>query len=445
MVRCDRSRRILQLGEDAKHQHAAGHLASAELDEFGNHQAMPLYLGLDAGVHGLNAIVIEIEGERRRVVFNRTINFDRDLPSYGTSGGLRRTAEGDLPASPVMWADALERMLGRLAAAAEIEVERIRAVAAAAHHADGPLHQHLPDWAALNPSIALPAQLKAESPIARRFDSLGAYFEALIAGPDLRLSSYWRQRFALPAAAIVLWTGDQAARAIGTGVIRDGIVAISLGVTDTLIASASASATGTSSITFRNGSLVRDAVRMQYRLDWDEVARLLEQSPGNDGALMLPWLERETIPSIAHAGVRRFGFDRHDPGRNVRGVIEGQMMAMANHVQLRGRAAVEKVIATGPDAANRAILQVMANVFGAEVYRLDGEHSVALGAALRAYHADRLSAGEPVSWKTVVSGFTDPQPGYRVSPTPRHVALYAALRKDYALLERLHKDRAPIC
>jgi len=228
---------------------------------------MPLYLGLDAGAYGLNAIVIEIEGQRRRVVFNRTINFDRDLPAYGTSGGLRRTNDGDLPASPIMWADALERMLGRLAAAAEIEVERIRAVAGAVHHAIGPLHQHLPEWAALNPSIALPAQLKAASPIARRFDSLGAYFEALIAGPDLRLSSYWRQRFALPAAAIVPWTGDQTARAIGTGVIRDGIVAVSLGVTDTVIAGTNEPTMGTSPITFRNGSLIRDAIRVEHRLD----------------------------------------------------------------------------------------------------------------------------------------------------------------------------------
>ena len=38
----------------------------------------------------------------------------------------------------------------------------------------------------------------------------------------------------------------------------------------------------------------------------------------------------------------------------------------------------------------------MANVFGVDVYRLDVENSAALGAALRAYHADRLAAGEPV-------------------------------------------------
>ena len=73
----------------------------------------------------------------------------------------------------------------------------------------------------------------------------------------------------------------------------------------------------------------------------------------------------------------------------------------------------------------------MANVFGVDVYRLDVENSAALGAALRAYHADRLAAGEPVSWKTVVSGFTEPNPGHRVSPNPKLVTMYEQLRGEY--------------
>lgn len=407
---------------------------------------MPLYLGLDANTQGLNAIVVEIEGDLRRVVFNRSLNFDRDLPHYGTTGGLRRTADGDLHASPLMWAEALDRLLGRLAAAAEIEVERIQAISGATHLNDeGGLHQHLPDAKALDPSAALATQLKPSSAIARRFDSLSAYFEALIGGADARLSPYWRKRFALPHAAIVPWSDDKAAIAIGTGVIRDGVIAIAFGTNDTVIACSTESAPGASLITFRNGSLTRDLVRLEYGLNWDEVARLLDKSPGNDGCLMLPWVEPETTPAVAHAGARRFGFDRHDATRNVRGLIEGQMMAMANHLAAMRGAPVEKVIATGGAAVNRAILQVMANVFGVEVYRLDTEQSAALGAALRAYHADRLAAGEPVSWRTVASGFTDPKPGHRVSPNPKYVAMYAELRKDYAVLERLHRDRHPIC
>jgi sugar (pentulose or hexulose) kinase len=407
---------------------------------------MPLYLGLDATTHGLNAIVIEIESDVRRVVFSRTLNFDRDLPHYGTTGGLRRTSEGDLHASPVMWADALDRVLGRLAAAAEIEVERIQAISGSAHELDGDtLHQHLPDAKTINPSIALATQLKAASPIARRFESLGAYFEALIAGTDVRLSPYWRKRFALPPAAIVPWTNDQAACAIGTGIIRDGVIGVSFGTNDTVTGCATDVAPRASRLTFRNGALARELQRIEYRLDWDDIAELLEARPGNDGWVMLPWAEIETTPPVAHAGIRRFGFDRHDSARNVRGLIEGQLMAMANHASSISGGSIEKVIATGDAAAHRPILQVMANVFGAEVYRLDTELSGALGAALRAYHADRLSAGEPVTWKTAVSGFTDPKPGHRVSPNPKHVAIYERLRRDYAMLERIHQDRPPIC
>jgi hypothetical protein len=44
-----------------------------------------------------------------------------------------------------------------------------------------------------------------------------------------------------------------------------------------------------------------------------------------------------------------------------------------------------------------------------------------------------------------VSGFTEPNPGHRVSPNPRLVAMYQSLRREYAILEQLHKDRPPIC
>ena len=120
-------------------------------------------------------------------------------------------------------------------------------------------------------------------------------------------------------------------------------------------------------------------------------------------------------------------------------------MAMANHAAAGQR---QRSIASSPPAApsaNRAILQVMANVFGADVYRLDVENSAALGAALRAFHADRLAAGEPMSWKTVVSGFTDPQPGIasrRIRSTSRCMRNCA---RDYAILERLHQDRSAVC
>jgi len=260
----------------------------------------------------------------------------------------------------------------------------------------------------------------------------------------------------LPAAAMVPWTGDNPSSLIGTGIIRDRVVAVSLGTSDTVFALTTEPG-GPSShvfraptgdfmnlVCFRNGSRAREQVRIDYGLEWDAVARLLEKNPGNDGRLMLPWLEAESTPHVAHAGLRRFGFDRFDGERNIRGLIEGQMLAIANHAAAVA-GAIDHVIVTGGASVNRAILQVMANVFGVDVYRLDVENSAALGAALRAYHAERLADGEAISWKAVVSGFTDPQPGHRVSPNLKHVAMYAELRRDYAMLETLHRDRAPIC
>jgi xylulokinase len=198
-------------------------------------------------------------------------------------------------------------------------------------------------------------------------------------------------------------------------------------------------------VCFRNGSLARESIRQEYGLDWNGVAAVLDQSPGNGGRIMLPWLDTEITPRVTSAGLRRFGFDRHDHDANVRGIIEGQLMAIANHAARLCPAPVDRIIATGGAAVNHAILQVMANVFNVDVFRLDVENSAALGAALRAYHAERLAEGDALSWPEVVAGFTDPNPGHRVSPNPRIASMYAELRNDYAFLERLHQDRFPIC
>jgi len=524
---------------------------------------MGLYLGVDCSTQGLTAIVIEIDGDARRIVFNRSLNFDRDFPEYGTTGGVISGADGEVQAPPAMWADALDRMLGELAQSADLDLDDLRAISGSAQqHGSVYLNARAPSvWRALDPSAHLAPQLapifsRPRSPVwldastaqqcreiedalggadrvatltgspacerftgpqIRRFaiEQPGAYAEtarvhlvssflaSLLAGrdapidpgdgsgmnlmnlrdatwspealdataPDLAarlppivpsweifgtLSPYWQKRYALPAAAIVPWTGDNPSSLIGTGIIHDRVAAVSLGTSDTVFALTTTPAASSSHVfrsptgdfmnlvCFRNGSLAREWVRMEYGQDWDAVAKILESSPGNDGWLMLPWLEIESTPRIAHAGLRRFGFDRGDAARNIRGLIEGQMMAIANHAAAVS-GTIDRVIATGGAAVNRAILQVMANVFGVDVYRLDVENSAALGAALRAYHADRLAAGEPVSWKTVVSGFTEPQPGHRVWPNPKLVAMYADLRRDYAILETLHKDRAPIC
>jgi xylulokinase len=525
---------------------------------------MGLYLGIDCSTQGLTAIVIEIDSSTRRIVFESSLNFDRDFPEYGTTGGVRRSDDGAVFASPLMWADALDRMMARLARAAEIDLDNLRAIAGSAQqHGSVYLGRDAARvWQSLDPAQPLAPQLKPSlsrdiapvwmdgttasqcreietalggaeataaltgSPATERFTGpqirkffqaepdayarttrihlVSSFLASLLAGTDMpiepgdgsgmnlmdlahnrwspdaldatapgladrlppiapsfeiagRLSAYWRKRYSLPATALVSWSGDNPSSLVGTGIIGDNMLAVSLGTSDTAFTCTTTPAPNASHIfrsptgdfmnlvCFRNGSLAREWMRLEYRLDWDAVAAMLETSPGNDGRLMLPWLEEEMTPRVTAAGLRRFGFDREDAAANVRGLIEGQMLALANHAAGVSVAPNRKVIATGGAAVNRAILQVMANVFGVDVYRLDVENSAALGAALRAYHADRLAAGEPVTWHSAVSGFSDPRPGHRVTPNPRLVAMYAELRRDYAMLERLHRDRSPIC
>src|SRR4029453_14487674 len=93
---------------------------------------MPLYLGIDCSTQSLTAVVIEIDGDTRRVVFNRSLNFDHDFPEYGTTGGVIYGADGEVQAPPAMWADALDRMLAKVAQSAELDVDDLRAISGSA-------------------------------------------------------------------------------------------------------------------------------------------------------------------------------------------------------------------------------------------------------------------------------------------------------------------------
>ena len=69
------------------------------------------------------------------------------------------------------------------------------------------------------------------------------------------------------------------------------------------------------------------------------------------------------------------------------------MMSLALHSRWMG-VKISTIYATGGASANRDVLQVMADVFDAEVLQLETGNSAALGAALRAFHADRLADGQ---------------------------------------------------
>lgn len=266
------------------------------------------------------------------------------------------------------------------------------------------------------------------------------------------LAPYWQHRFGFPPAKVVAWSGDNPCSLVGTGLIREGQIAVSLGTSDTLFGlmrEPRVDRTGTGHVfgsptgdymgltCFLNGSLAREKVRNEHSLDWKGFSEMLRATPpGNNGSIMFPWFEAEITPDVRTPGVRRVDLAAGDKARNVRAVVEAQMMALANHSRWMG-VEVDVIHATGGAAVNTDILQVLADVFEAKVRRFKVTNSACLGAALRAYHAEATANGSGLSWEKVVDGIAVPIAESPIMPKQSSVKTYTRLRRRYAKLEPL--------
>jgi xylulokinase len=193
---------------------------------------------------------------------------------------------------------------------------------------------------------------------------------------------------------------------------------------------------------FSNGSLARERVQDSYGFTWTDFSRALEITPaGNLGRVMIPWFEPEITPAVSDPRVRRYRLSPEDAAANVRAVVEAQQMAMAVHSTWMA-VTIDTIHATGGAAANTQILQVMADVFGADVYRSTVGNSAALGAALRAWHGDALAAGAPLPWSTIVA-IAQPAATSLIPSNPGRHAIYRELLPIYEACEAHALGRGP--
>jgi sugar (pentulose or hexulose) kinase len=198
---------------------------------------------------------------------------------------------------------------------------------------------------------------------------------------------------------------------------------------------------------FQNGSLARERVRRNLGMDWAAFSHALDATPPGV-RVVLPWFEPEITPAVSVAGARRYGFAASaEPQTEVRALIDAQMMTMALHSRWMG-VDVDTIHATGGAAANRSILQTMADVFGATVYQLEIANSAALGAALRAAHADlnahrSTSLGTSDDWDEVIRGFVEPVAKTRLEPDRQRHGFYRGLIQVYAACEAHALGRGP--
>jgi len=119
-----------------------------------------LFLGLDSSTQSLKATVINSE---LKVVHECSVNFDQDLPAYGTDGGVHRGNDGLTVTAPaLMWVEALDMLFCRMKKF-KVPLGRIVAIA-------GSGQQHGSVWMAkgtgkilknLDPSKTLKSQMKS--------------------------------------------------------------------------------------------------------------------------------------------------------------------------------------------------------------------------------------------------------------------------------------------
>ena len=515
---------------------------------------MPLYLGLDSSTQSLTATIIEPDQDR--VVFQHSLNFDEELPHYGTRNGVLRHDDPLVVTSPpLMWVEALDMMMDRVSRQKNCDPARIAAIGGCAQQhgtvylnqraaraiatldASRPVAEQLagifsrpesPVWMdestgaqcaalalALGGDVAV-ARVTGSRPFARfagpqisrfaaeapaayaetvRIHLVSSFMASLLLGgeapmepgdaagmnlmnirrlrweptalsatapnldtklPHLQHSSapigvlapYWQQRYGLPEALLIPWTGDNPSSLIGAGLVREGDVGISLGTSDTVFGPVDAvpdnpggaNVFGSPAggymllVCFRNGSLAREHIRDRYAMTWDEFSRaLVTTPPGNNGAIMLPWVDAEITPTVASTGVRRFNLPEEDAPANVRALVEGQMMAMANHWSALSPRPVIRIRATGGASENREILQVMADVFGADVYPAAATSAASLGGALRAFHAHQ-SLNRTIPWGEIVAGFTE-DGAAPIKARRDYRGVYDALRQRYGTIE----------
>src|SRR5690606_31431483 len=206
---------------------------------------------------------------------------------------------------------------------------------------------------------------------------------------------------------IYAFTGDNPSSLIGMGASEPGTAVVSLGTSDTVFAAMRHPRTDPQGfghvfgnpaggfmclICFANGSLAREKVAEQAGYDWQSFARAIleETAPGNGGNLMLPFFVPEMTPKVLKPEVRRFGSPDFVAGNDkkalARAVVEAQALSMQHHSRWIGETPT-RLLVTGGASKNRGILQVLADVFEAEIRTLSVGNSSALGGALRAAQA----------------------------------------------------------
>jgi xylulokinase len=215
----------------------------------------------------------------------------------------------------------------------------------------------------------------------------------------------------LPAGLpIIAGGGDNAAAAIGTGVVEAGLISSSIGTSGVIFAHSDTIAIDPQgrlhafchsvpnayhlmAVTLAAGGAfrwLRDALRpVAANLGYAELTTLANSVPiGAEGLLFLPYLNGERTPHLDPFA--RGGFigltARHTVAHMARAVMEGVVFAMRDGLEIMRELGVpiNDIRATGGGASSPLWLELQANIYGVTVSTLATEAGASYGAALLA-------------------------------------------------------------
>jgi xylulokinase len=272
----------------------------------------------------------------------------------------------------------------------------------------------------------------------------------------------------LPAdLPVVAGGGDNAAAAVGTGIVRAGAVSSSIGTSGVIFAHADAIALDPRgrlhtfchavpdqyhlmAVTLAaGGSLrwLRDTLRESdsgtQELAYDEMnAAAAMVAPGAEGLLFLPYLTGERTPHLdplargAFVGLTA----RHGAAHMIRAVMEGVTFSLRDGLEIMRDLGlpISQVRATGGGARSPLWRQMQADIYGTEVATLVAEEGPAYGAALLAGVGSGVfpSVAAAVDQCVAVAGVVAPD----AAAQARYAAIYPLYRELYATLrEHMHR------
>uniref|UniRef100_T1PE87 Xylulose kinase n=1 Tax=Musca domestica TaxID=7370 RepID=T1PE87_MUSDO len=277
------------------------------------------------------------------------------------------------------------------------------------------------------------------------------------------ICEFFVQRFGMPPECrVAAFTGDNPSALSGMLVEKDWLV-MSLGTSDTLMMNLeqpphleqghvlchpTEQDQYMGLLCFRNGSLVRDAMkRAEAQNSWETFSALLDSTPrGNYGNMALHFNTMEIIPQAkgvlrwnkthsaaspdAVKGVLKFT----SPEAEIRALIEGQMLhkrAIASDMGFHFGGET-KIIATGGASVNKSILQVISDVFNAPVYIQKASEAALLGAAYRAKYCEYLAQSQEDTKATNEDSKIQSYHDFILPFIPNHVELVCEPSKDSA-------------